>query len=31
MHEESVKKLKKSGVIKTHVQLTPRARADVKD
>jgi hypothetical protein len=31
MHEESVKKLKKSGVIKTHVQLTPRARADVKE
>jgi len=31
MHEESMKKLKKSGVIKTHVQLTPRARADVKE
>jgi hypothetical protein len=31
MHDECVKKLKKSGVIKTHVQLTPRARADVKE
>jgi hypothetical protein len=31
MHDESVKKLKKSGVIKTHVQLTPKARADIKE
>jgi len=27
MHEESVRKLKKSGVIKTHVQLTPKVKA----
>ncbi len=31
MHDESVKKLKKSGVIKTHVQLTPTAKAEVKE
>jgi|GEM_PF-5710921 len=27
MHDESVRKLKKSGVIKTHVQLTPKVKA----
>jgi hypothetical protein len=31
MHDESVKKLKKSGVIKSHVQLTPKAKASVKE
>ncbi len=31
MHDESVKKLKKSGVIKSHVQLTPKAKANVKE
>jgi hypothetical protein len=31
MHEEAVKKLKKLGVMKTHVQLTPNAKASVKE
>jgi len=31
MHDEAVRKLKKSGVMKTHVQLTPKARANPKE
>jgi len=31
MHDEAVRRLKKSGVIKTHVQLTPKAKANVKE
>lgn len=31
MHDEAVRKLKKSGAMKTHVQLTPKARASVKE
>ncbi len=31
MHDESVKRLKKMGVMKTHVQLTPNAKASVRD
>ena len=31
MHDESVRKLKKLGVIKTHAQLTPNARANARE
>ena len=31
MHDEAVRRLKKLGVMKTHVQLTPRAKASVKE
>ncbi len=31
MHGEAVRKLKKLGVMRDHVQLTPRAKAEVRE